>query len=259
MSCPKFRELCLAVAITYFHFVRPFLIAVGTETSDGFKQLSHAELCKFYPALISSLKFTSDGHVEQIMSSTPLPYLSDYQKLSKVAHKGHREIFTSLFLELQEELETSTGNLSLSAIMSSVQLIAAGYAATFCEQTDRFYGEKGLITTMLRNDPTCLDGVTNNALGAERQVGEFRASSKRAPTAKIFSHGISQIVASAPYMQVQVKGDRKELEKLHESLRSPKFKYAMRLLDHEKNVLIAQRKDNILASQEKRDFKRLIG
>lgn len=80
MSCPKFRELCLAVAIDYFHFIRPFLIAAGTEISDGFKQLSHIELCKFYPAMISSLKSVSDGDVEQLLSSAPLPYLSYYKK-----------------------------------------------------------------------------------------------------------------------------------------------------------------------------------
>lgn len=48
-QCPYFREILCAVALMYYHFLRPFLVAVGTETVEGYKQLSHLELCSFYP------------------------------------------------------------------------------------------------------------------------------------------------------------------------------------------------------------------
>lgn len=68
LQAPLFREICLAMALIYYHILRPFLYATGADTSDGFKQLTHTELMEFYPALIADLKLLAGNIINSTCS-----------------------------------------------------------------------------------------------------------------------------------------------------------------------------------------------
>ena len=71
-------------------------MAAGTETVEGYKQLTHLDLCSFYPALISQLNDVSadDSAAERVLKPDALDYLAAYPKLIEISHAGHRAIQT---------------------------------------------------------------------------------------------------------------------------------------------------------------------
>ena len=216
VKCPYMRELCFAVSLMYYHFLRPFLVACGAEAVEGYKQLTHSDLCLYYPALIEELKSVSAGGVEKILKPETLAYLEPWKALSEVSHKGHRAIFDSLFSELTQV----SPDLSQTVIKKVVSVIAEGWAGVFRSQIGRFYLDGGSVKELLKNDPHCFDGVPTNALSSEHQVGQARYTIKVAPTSKMTKIGEIQIIAKSPYM----KGvENKEFSK--EQLREM-FKFA---------------------------------
>ena len=78
-------------------------VAVGTETVEGYKMLSHLELCEFYPALIAALRMLSAGATDALLLPQQLPFLDHYPKLIKVSHKGLAVIYQSLFEEIKSD------------------------------------------------------------------------------------------------------------------------------------------------------------
>ena len=78
-------------------------------------------------------------------------------------------------------------------VVKVVRLLAEGYAGEFTRQTSKFYLEGGIIKALLDKDPTFMDGVPINALGAEHQVAEARYSIRRAPTSNMATIGEMQV------------------------------------------------------------------
>ena len=181
----------------YYHFLRPFLVACGAESVEGYKQLTHKDLCEYYPAIIEELKNVSGGAVEKILKSDPLECLQPWKVLYEVSHKGHAAIFDSLF----EEISSVSPDLSLMVIKKVVSLLAEGWAGVFTAQTGRFYLEGGTVRELLETDSHYFDGVPTNALSAEHQVAEARQTIKSAPTSKMSTVGELQIIAKSPYMK----------------------------------------------------------
>lgn len=143
----------------------------GAETGGGFQTLTHGDLCKYYPLLFAGLEEMASGTgLKRLLSATTLPYLDGYKELASIAHKGHKAIFGSLFKDLQLEDKEGSGELKISVVLKTSQLICAAYLKVWRTKTDKHYGDEGLVRKMLENDPKCFDGVPINALGAEGQV-----------------------------------------------------------------------------------------
>ena len=231
VNCPYFREICVAVSVLYFHILRPFLVAVGAEGVEGYKSLDHYELCSFYPGIISALKEASKSieGAEKLLVKAPLEYLKDFPSLAKVSHKGHDAIFEAIFVEIQ----LSTTSLSVKVVKQVVSVIAEGYQEVFTAQTADFYLKGGKLKELLDSDPKCLDGVPTTALAIEHQVGEFRHGDKVAPTAKMETIGIQQVVAKSSHAEnlCAKKHSKDRLKTMFKEARSdPRFKMAAKLL-----------------------------
>jgi len=140
-------------------------VAVGTETVEGYKMLSHLELCEFYPALIAALRTLSAGATEALLSPQQLPFLDHYPMLIKVSHKGHAFIYQSLFAEIRSD----SCEMSLKVVQKIASLVAEGYAGTFREQAE-CYLDDGKFKLLLEADPNSMNGVPTNALAVEHQV-----------------------------------------------------------------------------------------
>ena len=250
IQCPYFREICCAVALVYFHFLRPFLVAVGSEGVEGYKHLSHLELCSFYPDLIDNLQNVAKGEVDLVLKPSPLPFLKDHANLAVLSHKGHREIFDSIFVEVDCCRSGTSNSLRIRAVMSILPAIAEHYQATFHSQTEKFYLNEGTVKKLLEEDPHTFDGVPINSLATEHQVAEFRHGSKSAPTASIETIGSQQIIAKSDYLRK--KKSRGELRAMYKfARRDQRSRLAMRLfafhkesgrLNHERRLREKQAK-----------------
>lgn len=122
---------------------------------EAYKTLTHLQLCQFYPAIIDTLEGISKGSlVSKVLKPEALDYLStsSLSGLLDISHKGHKEIFESIFSEI------ANNALSIVVIEKLVPLIAESYRATFCQQTSS-YLDGGDFKKMLDDDPSCLDGV----------------------------------------------------------------------------------------------------
>jgi len=251
INCPYMREISFGVAFLYYHILRPFLVAAGTESVEGFKQLTHLELCEFYPAVIAELKNISTSDSSQVLHPDALGYLEAYPKLIEVSHKGHQAIFVSLFEEISDP-ETA---IAISVVRKVVSLLAEGYAGEFTRQTSKHYLEGGIIKQLLDEDPTFMDGVPINALGVEHQVAEARYSIKRAPTANMDSIGCMQIIAKSPYMDLLRSGalSRDSLRELISfARRDPRVKMANLQVVLGKEAVAAHATDQLEKSKGKR-------
>ena len=240
VQCPYFRDICCSVALIYYHFLRPFLVAVGSEGVEGYKHLSHLQLCSFYPDLIDDLRNVAKGEVELLLQPTPLPFLRNYANLAVVSHKGHHAIFESIFEEIAGCVSETSTSLKIRAIKSILPAIAEHYQATFRTQTEKFYLDDGTVKKMLDIDSHAFDGVPINSLASEHQVAEFRHGDKIAPTAHIETIGNQQIIAKSGYLRK--KKTRAELRKLFTFARKDqRAKLAMRLFRfHKENGRLNQ-------------------
>ena len=186
--------------------------------------------------------------MEAVLAPEPLLYLEQYQEIVIITHKGHKAIYHELFKRISEENE----GVSMTVLRSSVQMISAAYATVFHDQTARYYLENGIIPRLLAEDEHCLDGVSTSALGAERQVGQVRANSKRAPTSKMFSHGISQVVDTSPYLNFCKQATKEEKRKLYAEIKAEKFEIAEKLLKQEMTVVARHRTEKSQQSKDTR-------
>ena len=97
-----------------------------------------------------------------------------------------------------------------------------------------------------------VDCVSTSALGAERQVGQVCANSKRAPTSKMFLHGISQFVDTSPYLNFCKQATKEEKRKLYAEIKAEKFEIAEKLLKQEMTVVARERMETYQQSKDTR-------
>lgn len=251
INAPFMREIALGVAVLYHHIIRPFLVAVGTESIEGFKQLTHLQLCSFYPAIINELSEISSGEgVDKVLQPAALSYLDSYPTLVSISHKGHKGIFESLFKDVQEDED-----LQLPFVRKVICIVAESYAGEFRRQTEKFYLGEGVVKKLLDEDSAFLDGVPTNALAAEHQVAEARYSIKRAPTTSMSAIGQMQIIAKSPYMDLLREGKltRDNLRAmLKASRRDPRVKLAKKLLELDQDAVKAHTVQQVESSKAKK-------
>ena len=85
----------LLQAFTLFNFIRPFLVGCGSDTSKGYAQIHHRDLCSFYKLLIDDLKALGDKVIpaSTLLRQERLPFLSgQFKELGDVSAKVYRGI-----------------------------------------------------------------------------------------------------------------------------------------------------------------------
>ena len=194
-KCPYFKEILTSMALTHFHILRPYLIAVGTDNEgSNFKQLSYKALCTFYSKLNDQLRDLSMD-VSSLLSQETLPYLKEFKELGNISEKYKQKLFYRIFSKIVPEC-------NMDILKNALIVIIEKYWTVFAKETTGVYiGTNSKIPELLAKDPTYLDGVPTNALAIEHSVGMIRAAEKVAPQSSITRQGNLQIVGQSPWME----------------------------------------------------------
>ena len=208
IHCPMFYEVVLSVSVILYHILGPFLTAVGAETQYGYTNLSHADLLIFYPGLISQLESLSKDP-SPLIKPTRLGYLAAFPGLTKVK-KTYCDMFVKVFSELN-------GNPSVhkAFVLDILPLFCEEFIIALKRQVAKFYiGENSIIMNAHKAAPEKLALTPITGLPSEHSVAATRISLSLAPTAKMLTHSIKQIMASSPLPEKLIAMSSDDLTKL---------------------------------------------
>ena len=254
-ECPYLKEFLTAITLTYYHLLRPFLVATGCETAYGYKTLSHKDLSIFYAALIIQLKELSDDP-SPLFSEVPLSFIQGFPHLHEVSHQGYCFMFSKIFEDLSLDMEQNTVDLEICKAICSA--FAEKYWAVFYKQISKTYlSETGIIQRLLAEDPTTFDGVPTGALAIEHTVGNTHHAAQRAPTALMESHGELEKVRQSLYLSdIVTEKDPIKLNKIFTFLRrSPQIKLFKKLRNIQREKLNAHQFTRMEHQKKKLDDK----
>ena len=191
-ECPVLYEICISMALLYYHLLGPFKNACGAETNFGRLNLSHSKLLSFYKQFVKTIvDLTSDP--SPMMALYPLPVVSEYN-LNNFS-KAHNKIMRYIEIELNQNCD-----LNFPAIKQVLKLVCEQYLITLHRQVGKFYLETGsIVEKILKDNPTALDGVPTTQLVAEHSVANARRANCEHLNSSTRTISNFQMIKSTPF------------------------------------------------------------